>query len=191
MHTAWFRNAGLSLATQAGTSDGMTLLALSSPMYQDFGGNALDWGKREMLKLIRVIARIVLILTSTGAANQVRVHYGLRLDEVDSDGSLRAAGDMPSVLVQSDDSRREDWLWRGVTAATVPAAAGSLVMVQGDGGAPCINLDTKCNRDFPQRLGLVFHLRLVQVGTTATSPDCVVSGDIDFQLLMGRRGSYG
>lgn len=186
MKLAWFRSGAVTLQNQVGAADGCTLLALASPMYPDFGGSALDFGRREMIKIIRIICKIILVISQGGAAQNITTHIGLRLDEADADGSLRPAADQPSILQVTDDNRREDWLYRTSTFTRLETTSNN-VPVRWGNDQPMLTLDFKPNRPFPQRAALVLHLRNTLVGTSTNADNVMEASSCDLQMLVGKR----
>lgn len=186
METAWYRPGPQVMGTQSGTSDGILLIGgVDSLMQQP--STAIDWGNKETWTILRILVKLAVVLTSTGVEEFVKYYWGLRLDELDADGSMRPVADMPSIVLTTTDSRREDWLWRDSTACLISATSGVDTLVQGSGGTPELQADVKPNRSWRPRTGLILHWHYLAVGSTSTNADAVLTGTADVQVLLGRR----
>lgn len=181
MATAWY-DYNLVCGGQT-TSDGMTILCGANSL-APLSTTGLDWGRKEWLLLVRAILKFLLVLTSTGTENYVQVLYGLRITELDQDGSLRTTADNPSLLNADDDSRRVDWLYRDSTVVVVPATSGSDVPTN---VSRELVIDTKCNRSLPPNTGVVFHYRAVLLNAPSTNCDATQTGLVEGRLLLGRK----
>lgn len=187
MSLAWFDVPPTALGGQT-TEDGRTLLVsavnvMPQPTLQ------VDWGRKEVLRVVRIILKILMVLTSTGAENYVQVIYGVRIGELDDDDSLRTAADDPSLLLSANNHRRVDWLWRGSSApCLVPATNGTEVAVLGDGGGP-LSIDVKSNRTLGPREGLILHYRALALGSQVNC-DAVQTSAVDGRILLGRRRAW-
>lgn len=185
MKTAWYDIPPTALGGQS-TEDSRTLL-LAGDNAQPQPTLALDWDRKQTVKIIRIILKILMVLTSTGAENYAQIVWGLRIGELDDDGSLRTAADDPSILLSSNDHRRVDWLWRDSSgAALVSSTSGTEVAVTGAGGAATLSCDFRPGRPLLQRHGLILHYRAVGVGTQ-TNIDAVQTASVDGRILLGRR----
>lgn len=182
----WYRPGTVLTSGMVGTGDGVAVLCGASALMPSGDPNyPLDrTATRGNLVWERMIVRIIAYAVSTGVAQLIKFVWGIRMDELDADGTARPVADMPKVAVGDSDSRREDWVWRAMGILQVPAAAGTVVTFPQPDKDSWTFGDCKPRRPFKDRMGIVLHWHATVVGTLATNSDVTFEVNAEPELLF-------
>lgn len=112
------------------------------------------------VKVLRVICRIILIVTGNGNNAAFRGWYGWRI--VDLNGAAIAAP--LDVRLTAAVDKREDWLYRKDFGFNVAAADAAKVLFSGDGGESFVMFDFKPNRRLQYGQALVLSYGVTLLG---------------------------
>lgn len=181
MTTGWYRPGPINLG------DFLTSGSASTAIIEVMnGGNlvqtrpvALDVSRSLDPKILRIIVRIV-INAINAVAGIIELWYGWRIVEVG------ASGDVPNpvtVLVNTDEAREEDWLWRGQAIAVVPTTNQTTNFVDiGTSGQNGIFMDFQPNRKLRENEILIFTAAWRVAGGAGPTATC--QGTLNFEALI-------
>lgn len=184
----WYRPGSLVASNMSGTTDGIVDLGGAEALMPS-SSNAtypLDISSKGGRMIIeRLIVRIVAYAVSTSIAQLIKFVWGIRMDEQDRDGTLRPAADMPRVLNQAAEDRREDWLWRGMQSLQVGDVLGGTYMFPNPNTAENVMAcDTRPKRPFGDRMHLVFHWHSELILTPGVNPDSLHVVNVEPEVLL-------
>lgn len=188
MATAWYDYELADAFTQTAGVDSMHLLCKGSDIYPAAAAG-LDFGRKDWVKILKIICRILLVLTSTGAEQYLKILWGMRIAELEDDETLPTSSGCPSLDLATSNDRKVDWIWRDSSVAYVPATSGSDVALTYD-QHPGLRMNFKPNRPIPQRHALVLHVRVVTLSSLATNDDTVKTMGVDGRILLGRPKAF-
>lgn len=183
---AWY-DFQLAGNNQAATVDGITSIVHANEIIPQ-AAVGLQFGKKQYLKVLRLILKFLLMLTSTGAEGYVKILVGIRTVKTDMDGTLPPADtNQPNLQNTDGEARLVDWWYRDTIQAYVPATNGLEASGAGGGAPLTIPIDFKPNRDLPPGHSLVAHIHVLNLGTV-TNSDSVATYDLAGRVLFGKRG---
>lgn len=149
--TAWWRTGNLPLSDLdiAVTPSAETVVMSASDLIPQPAA-VLD--RKHVIRVVRIICRILLAVTSGGSSGAGRWTFGFRCADLNGG----AVGDPADIRLSSTDDRREDWWWRRSCGFNVNTGMVRSVPFSGDGGETEIVCDFKPNRkiEFGQALVL-------------------------------------
>lgn len=184
----WYRPGSLLASGMTGATDGIVDLGGAESLMPASSNAAypLDISsKGGRLVIERLIVRIIAYAVSTSISQLIRFVWGIRMDEQDRDGTLRAAADMPRVLTQAAADRREDWLWRGMQSLQIGDTLGGVYFLpQPDVKNNVMACDTRPRRPFGDQMHLVLHWHADLIATPGTNPDSGFVVNVEPEVLF-------
>lgn len=151
--TAWWRPGRVQLSTvltaPAATAFNTTLLMRSADLISQPAA-VLD--RKNMIRVLRVICRIILLVTGGGNAGNVALTFAFRKGDTNAAGNSAAA--IPDPRLTSAEDKREDWWYRQASAASIGAADALALKSIGSGGEPALTIDWQPKRTLEYGEGL-------------------------------------
>lgn len=181
MNTAWWRPGHTALSQMAGPSTvtGETLIMAAKDLIPQPAA-VLD--RERWIKILRLMCRIVLIVTGGGNASALRVWYGWRIADLNAGGSAAAAS--VDVRLGGAADKQEDWLYRKEVAFNVAAADSNAVKTIGQGGDSTLFFDCQPLRKLQYGQGLILSYGLT-VLAGSFSAGATVDASCTPEILIG------
>lgn len=177
--TGWWRPGQLQLGQlSAGTLTATTLVSAGKDLMPQPAA-VLD--RKSVIRVIRVICRVILLVTGGGNAGNYTLHYGWRIADLNAAGTSAASGADPAMLNAVD--KQEDWLYLKHTSVAIGAADAGRLVPMGDGGQNELVFDFKPGRKLEYGQGLCIVWSVVNLG--AFGGGTTLNGYLTPEVLFG------
>lgn len=181
MVTSWWRPGCLALSQlSTGTQTASTVLMNAGDLIAQPSA-VLD--REAVIKVLRIICKIVLLVTGGGNASVIQMSYGFQIDSVSDAGTAISNPSDPRQTAASD--KRQDWIYVEQAAVSIAAADNLALKAIGREGENALMLDWEPKRliKYGQALGFAYAFTDLNAGFGGGS---LVNGYITPEILVGR-----
>lgn len=175
--TAWWRPGSFLTSALSAGQQNTDLVVLNAQQLIPQPAAVLD--RKTFIKVLRIIARIVLLVTGGGNAGNYTFDYGFRSGDTTASGGV-ASGASPAM--PNDPDRREDWWWRDGQTVSIGAADANTLTPLGKDGGNELRVDFKPNRKVEFGQAVIFSIACVPLGSFGGGTTMVAR--CDFMALV-------